>query len=217
MSALDNSQIESIIDSLYEKSIISYEAKQTPRNEIHVSDLTSECSRKAWYRMNNFIPDKKDFKKALPLVHGTMLHECCALGGLEHELKMSRPTRFGALVGSMDDLIEIDGELIICDKKTTKKSIPREVPDNYKTQMNIYAYMYWEQTGNKINRAAIIYIDKSSGWERHKTILFDLEPLESTKLLIDSKMKEITQKEIPQRVKSFLCPWCPFYTECKPG
>jgi CRISPR/Cas system-associated exonuclease Cas4 (RecB family) len=185
--------IEDIIDDLYEKSIINFEKSQGTRKNIHVSDLTDDCMRKAWYRINGHKQDDKDFKKALPLVHGTQLHECCNLGGVEHEMslagnifKMERVDYskdqhkdfYETIQGSMDDLIEIDDELIICDKKTTKKSIPREVSDKYKEQMNIYKLLYFIETGVEISRAAIIYIDKSSAWERHKTRVFDLDSIE---------------------------------------
>ena len=81
-------EAESIIDNLYEQSIINQVAKEPTRKSIHVSDLTSDCMRKAWYRLNDFAKDMKDFKKSLPLFHGTALHEFCDLNGVEHELSM---------------------------------------------------------------------------------------------------------------------------------
>ncbi len=87
-NGIDYSETEDIIDSLYEQSIISKCAAEPQRKSIHVSDLTSECMRKAWYRLNDYAVDLKDFKKSLPLVHGTALHEVCNLGGVEHELSM---------------------------------------------------------------------------------------------------------------------------------
>lgn len=84
----DYSETEDIVDSLYEQSIINKCANEPQRKSIHVSDLTSECMRKAWYRLNDHAVDLKDFKKSLPLVHGTALHDVCNLGGVEHELSM---------------------------------------------------------------------------------------------------------------------------------
>ena len=222
-----NDYLEDIIDDLYEKAIISKELNQESRPTIHVSDLTQECMRKCWYRLNGFQPDKKDFKKALPLVHGTMLHEAVNLGGVEHELSLSANIKFmcpvqagdgiySCVYGSLDDIVEIDDELIICDKKTTKKSIPKEVPDNYKIQMNIYKLLYFVKTGISIDKAAIIYIDKSSAWERHKTLIFKLDDVETTREYVLSKLKELDTKEIPKKVITFLCPWCPYYSICKP-
>ena len=118
--------------------------------------------------------------------------------------------------GSMDDLVEIDDEFIICDKKSTKKSIPREVPDNYKIQMNIYKLLYFINFGVKIDKAAIIYIDKSSAWERHKTLVFKLDDIEKTRKYVLDKLSIISQNTPPPKVKTFLCPWCPYYSTCKP-
>jgi CRISPR/Cas system-associated exonuclease Cas4 (RecB family) len=224
----DYTYTEDIIDSLYESSIIDRCASEPERKSIHVSDLTSECMRKAWYRLNNHAVDLKDFKKSLPLVHGTALHDVCNLGGVEHELsmfcnikngkvKVDKDSIFDCVKGSMDDLIEIDDELIICDKKTTKKSIPREVPDNYKAQMNIYKLLYYITTGIEIERACIIYIDKSSAWERHKTRCFDLKPIEEIRKYVLDKLTILDTTVPPKKVVTFLCPWCSYYTECNPS
>jgi CRISPR/Cas system-associated exonuclease Cas4 (RecB family) len=226
---IDYSETEDIIDSLYEQSIIDKCAAEPQRKSIHVSDLTSECMRKAWYRLNEHAIDLKDFKKSLPLVHGTALHEVCNLGGVEHELSMFCNIKEGRLKkdgdglydcvkGSMDDLVEIDDELIICDKKTTKKSIPREVPDNYKAQMNIYKLLYYiASDGVEIERACIIYIDKSSAWERHKTRCFDLKPIEEIRQYVLDKLQVLDTAVPPKKVVTFLCPWCSYYTECNPN
>jgi CRISPR/Cas system-associated exonuclease Cas4 (RecB family) len=224
----DYSDTEDIIDSLYEQSIITKCAGEPQRKSIHVSDLTSECMRKAWYRLNDHAVDLRDFKKSLPLVHGTALHEVCNLGGVEHELSMfcnikegrtkeDKDDLYDCVKGSMDDLVEIDDELIICDKKTTKKSIPRQVPDNYKAQMNIYKLLYYVTTGIEIERACIIYIDKSSAWERHKTRCFDLKPIDEIRSYVLDKLSQINTDTPPDKVVTFLCPWCSYYTECNPN
>lgn len=226
---IDYSDTEDIIDSLYEQSIIDRCAGEPQRKSIHVSDLTSECMRKAWYRLNDHAVDLKDFKKSLPLVHGTALHEVCNLGGVEHELSMfcnikegrnkeDKDSLYDCVKGSMDDLVEIDDELIICDKKTTKKSIPREVPDQYKAQMNIYKLLYYISSGGvEIERACIIYIDKSSAWERHKARCFDLKPIEEIRQYVLDKLQILDTATPPKKVVTFLCPWCSYYTECNPN
>jgi CRISPR/Cas system-associated exonuclease Cas4 (RecB family) len=226
-NGMNDSDVEDIIDNLYEQSIINKCASDPTRKSIHVSDLTSECMRKAWYRLNDHAIDLRDFKKSLPLVHGTALHEVCNLGGLEHELSMfcnvktgkiktDNDSLFDCVKGSMDDLVEIDGELFICDKKTTKKSIPKEAPDTYKTQMNIYKLLYYITTGVEIERACIVYIDKSSAWERHKTRCFDLLPIEEIREFVLSKLQVLDTSIAPAKVPTYLCPWCSYVTECNP-
>ena len=44
---IDYGETEDIIDALYEQSIINQCASEPQRKSIHVSDLTSECMRKA--------------------------------------------------------------------------------------------------------------------------------------------------------------------------
>ena len=227
-NGMNSSDVEDIIDNLYEQSIINKCASDPTRKSIHVSDLTSDCMRKAWYRLNDHAIDLRDFKKSLPLVHGTALHEVCNLGGLEHELSMfcnvktgkiktDNDSLFDCVKGSMDDLVEIDGELFICDKKTTKKSIPKEAPDTYKTQMNIYKLLYYITTGVEIERACIVYIDKSSAWERHKTRCFELLPIEEIRKFVLDKLQVLDVDTPPKKVVTFLCPWCSYYTECNPN
>ena len=226
-NGMNSSDVEDIIDNLYEQSIINKCGSDPTRKSIHVSDLTSDCMRKAWYRLNDHAIDLRDFKKSLPLVHGTALHEVCNLGGLEHELSMfvnvktgkiktDSDSLFDCVKGSMDDLVEIDGELFICDKKTTKKSIPKEAPDTYKTQMNIYKLLYYITTGVEIERACIVYIDKSSAWERHKTRCFDLLPLDEIRKFVVDKLVQLDTKVAPVKVPTYLCPWCSYVTECNP-
>jgi len=221
-------EYEEIIDNLYEQSIINQVEKEPTRKSIHVSDLTSDCMRKAWYRLNDFAKDMKDFKKSLPLFHGTALHEFCDLQGVEHELSMFcdiKQMRIGipehnimdSVKGSMDDLVEIDDELIIVDKKTTKKSIPRQAKDNHIAQMNIYKLLYFITTGVEIERAAIIYIDKSSAWERHQTRMFNLLPIEEIRKGVLDKLQILDTEQPPDRVVTFLCPWCDYYSTCNPS
>jgi len=221
-----------IIDSLYEQSIINYEKKQEKRTNIHVSDLVSDCMRKPWYRLRDYQQKEKSFGEALPLVHGTMLHECVNLGGIEHELKLAgniktmkpveytnkprKKDRYECIQGSMDDLIEIDDELVICDKKTTKQ-IPKIVSEQYQQQLNIYKLLYYINYNVEVKTGAIIYIDKTSAWNKHKTITFELLDIQDIREYCLESLGVLKQEGIPDRTESFLCNWCPFYKECAPN
>jgi CRISPR/Cas system-associated exonuclease Cas4 (RecB family) len=228
-----NKEYAKIIDNLYEQSIINFESKQEARKNIHVSDLVGDCARKSWYRLRGYKQAPKDFSKALPLVHGTMLHECVDLEGLEHEVKLAghikdmrvipytneervKEHKFEVVQGAMDDLVEIDDELIICDKKTTKQ-IPKEVSLQYQTQMNIYKLLYYINKDVDVKKAAIIYIDKTTAWAKHKTIVFDLLDILEIQQFALEKLELLRQEKIPPRVESYLCNWCPFINECNPN
>ena len=226
---------EKIIDDLFEKSMIDHNKKHDGegRKNVHVSDLVGDCMRQPWYRLNGFKPEPRTFQEVIGLVHGTALHECCDLGGIEHEIKLAgnllnmrkstyeikqRPDseRFSIVQGSMDDLIVIDGEYIICDKKTTKK-IPYVVPLRYQTQMNIYKLLYFIQTGIDVKRAAIIYIDKTTGWSRHKTISFELLDIDEIKPYCTDKLLTLASSKPPDRFESPICKFCPHKKVCDPG
>lgn len=225
---------EKIIDDLYEESMIAHDKKHDGegRKNVHVSDLVGDCMRQPWYRLVGVPTEPKTFQEVIGLVHGTALHECCDLGGLEHEIKLAgnvlnmrkatyetkqRPEgeRFSIVQGSMDDLVVIDGEYIICDKKTTKK-IPYVVPVRYQTQMNIYKLLYFIKTGIDVKKAAIIYIDKTTGWVRHKTIIFELLDIDEIKPYCVDKLQILASNTPPDRHETPICKFCPFKIECDP-
>jgi len=231
---MSNELTAEIIDQLYEDSVINFVASEKPRKSIHVSDLTSECMRKAWYRLNDYAKDLKDFKKSLPLAHGTALHNIINLGGIEHELtmfcnihnmtdnykekrEMKELDIINSVKGSMDDLIEIDDELIIADKKTVKKGLPKVAKPEHVAQMNIYKLLYYITTGVEISRAALVYIEKTSCWERHRTCMVDLQPIEDIRKFVLDKLQILDTDSPPPKVVTFLCPWCDYYTECNPS
>ena len=210
-----------IIDTLYESGIIKA-AAQIPRKGIHVSDLTQDCTRKAAYRLRGFEPEPLSFKQAVPLVHGTALHEKVNLGGknevpVKADFCLPEKGFLSTTVeGTIDDIIEIDDELIICDKKTTAKSIPGKIPSQYQWQLNIYKLLYFMQEDIDIKRGAVVWIDKSSGWKNHRTSIINLLPNKKIDTYVRSKLALLIRKPLPQRVVTPLCEYCPFFKRCKP-
>lgn len=205
---------EQIIDTLYESGIIK-SASQESRKSIHVSDLTQDCTRKAAYRLRGFEPEPLSFKQAVPLVHGTALHEKVDLGG-KNEIKVLGIFNSNIVKGTIDDIVEIDDELIIIDKKTTAKSIPKKIPSQYQWQLNIYKLLYNMQEGVEIKRGAIVWIDKSSGWKNHRTSIVNLLPIKKIFTYVLSKLSLLEGKMMPERVVTPLCEYCPFFKRCKP-
>jgi len=205
---------EQIIDNLYEEGIIKA-GTQTPRKSIHVSDLTQDCTRKAAYRLRGFELEPLSFKQAVPLVHGTALHEKVNLGG-QNEIKIATVINDNLIKGTIDDIIEIDDELIIIDKKTTAKSIPKKIPSQYQWQLNIYKLLYYMEKGIEIKRGAVVWIDKSSGWKNHRTSIINLLPIKKIFTYVRSKLQLLEGKALPPRVVTPLCEYCPFFKRCKP-
>lgn len=222
-------EVESVLNHLFKQSIINFVKKDPERKNIHVSDLTGDCMRQPWYRLHSHTPMERTYSESVPLAHGTALHSISDLGGI-NEIKLAgnifkmkavrydsrkRPLNFNEVVqGSIDDIIDIDGELIIADKKTTRDSIPKEAPMKYKLQMNIYKLLYFINKKVEIKKAGLIYIDKSSGWKRYKSIVFDLLPIDEIKDYVIDKLKILSQKDPPERVETYLCNFCPFRKEC---
>ena len=126
------------------------------------------------------------------------------------------PHPYQCVKGSMDDLVEIDGELIICDKKTNKKGLPKVAKEQHMRQMAIYKLLYFITTGIEIKRAAVIYIEKVTAWERHQTRVFDLPPIEDIRDFVLPKLQVLDTDTPPPKVITFLCSWCDYYKTCKP-
>lgn len=108
---------------------------------IHVSDLIKPCMRNVIY--NKETPEHSiDTEKMRPLFLGQAIHEVTDMStpniqGLPvtHELPLyynwlhkspckkedilNAVNKYDYITGKIDDIIEVNGELVICDKKTT--------------------------------------------------------------------------------------------------
>ena len=203
-----------VIDFLYETAVIKA-ATQEVRRTIHVSDLTQDCMRKTAYRLRGFTPEPLSFKQAVPLVHGTALHEKISLGG-DNEVSVSAIIANDEIKGTIDDIIKVDDKIYIIDKKTTAKSIPKKIPAQYEWQLNIYKLLYYMEKKVDIKYGAICWIDKSSGWKNHKTYIVELLDNQNIMEYVLCKLAVLSTKRLPAKVTSPLCNYCPFFKECKP-
>lgn len=217
---------------------------------IHVTDLIKPCMRYVMY--GKFMPDKykpmntEDMKS---MFYGQAVHKVTNLStnpddnelflaynyekdeSVTYEeaslLEKDDPVQLDIIYGSIDDLLEIDGELVIVDKKTTGsidyfQRQNAKANENHIVQINCYKVLLQKCYGRDAKRGCNIYISNSISKEKRDIpvpITYKLgKPEEYLNMMVTNarNIKEsILNKELPERTRCFLCDgMCPHIQRC---
>jgi len=217
---------------------------------IHVSDLIKPCMRNVMYA--KFVPQQyrqmttEDMKS---MFYGQAIHQVTNLSTdpLDNELflaydyvkdkpvdymdavklKPDSPKHLDIIYGSIDDLIEVDGDLIIVDKKTTGSidyfsRATSRASEGHIAQANMYAVLLQKCYGRTAKRGCNIYISNSISKEKRDIpvpITYKLgDPKEYLNTMITNAniIKEsLSTKVLPERTRCFMCDgMCPFINQC---
>ena len=212
---------------------------------IHVSDLLKPCDRYVIYS-KIFPPEfnstnAEDIKS---LVFGQMVHHEIKLDKENNEIPLvynwvwntlantfdinSKPN-WDILAGTIDDLVYVKGEPIICDKKTTgsidyfKKF--GKPSDSHREQINYYRVLLKKCLNIDAKWGANIYINNCISPDEKKKdipvviIPYKLDDEEKTEKKMMERCQVIkdymTKKIIPPPTYNFLCDkYCNFATRC---
>ena len=195
---------------------------------VHVSDLTPTCMRKSWYNFHQ--PDiPLDYYSISNFFLGTILHENVALGKRNEvtlsanirnmqpikENKIGKENFYDCVTGSIDDIIEFNGDTIIVDKKTTNR-IPDDPSEEYVTQVNVYKLLLYINEGIEVKKGAILYLDKPSSFRDTRCFVFDLMGLKEIENTLVSKLDLLKSTSEPDRVITSMCDFCPHLKVCDP-
>lgn len=228
--ALENQDVEKFILDRFKQIQLAKVTGQKRSKTIHVSHLVGDCMRKTWYQLNRNELETMDEESLCNFFAGTILHENTPLSTrneipvkgnivtLDKITDVSQITSdnfFDCVTGTIDDVLEINGELVIADKKTCKY-LPEKVSQEYVTQVNIYKLLLWITEGVEIQKGAIFYLDKPSSYYNKKVFVFDLMSLQDIRNMVIDKLDQIKQKTEPKRIISYKCERCQFRDECKP-
>ena len=221
---------------------------QTDRaGTLHVSDVKSDCMRNVYY-------GKKDNSKSMtteqfkPLFLGQAIHGFTQIAKPEyHEITLaydyvndtkvdleewkeivplSDPRWYNVLIGSIDDLLEFDGQYVICDKKTTgaieffKKT--KAVNATHKIQLNHYRVLLKKCMDIDASWGSIVYIaTKNLDGKVDMPVITSttLDPIEDTLESIKKNGAAIKDAMvngvIPPKVRNWLCDgYCSYATKC---
>lgn len=220
--------------------------------KIHVSDLIKECDRYVAYGKIT-PPDFKsmDTESLSTLFMGQCVHKNTVLVDEQHSelflawdyvqnkpltyeeaksIPEDDPRQLDIIYGSIDDLVYVDGEAVIVDKKTTKKfkwtlSPTAKAHDSHRLQVNCYRVLLQKCYGIDAKSGCNIYIPIGNEEEgkvykdRPTPIAYKLGKPEETEAWMIERAKSIkriyTDFELPKRTKCFLCDsMCPYASKC---
>ena len=224
------------------------EALKTERlGVIHVSDIIKPCMRNVIYK--KILPhtgmSTEDYKS---LYFGQIVHSNSMIARPEHHEKFlaynyvkdepltreealqippEDPEHLDIIYGSIDDLLEIDGKWVICDKKTTGSidyfsrynSKPSE---SHVDQINRYRVLLKKCYDIDAEFGCVIYISnkiEKETREKPSILSFKLRPIEETlkdmiekSRIIKDSMNDCT---LPERTKCYLCDgMCEYASMC---
>jgi len=213
---VDMSEIEEDIQSRFMKSLHEFRNKGGVHREgIHVSDLVSDCLRSVYY--NKTVGERlMDLDGYLRTGYGMMVHEMIPLSE-ENELKVEYETsNVVKIVGRIDDVIMIDGKLIILDKKTTRKDI-KYAYNNHWRQLYYYSVLYKETYDKDVDYVALCYINlEEVGLP--KVFVNKVGDLYSVKAEMVSRAEAISNylesNVLPPKKYSRSCKWCDYVVQC---
>ena len=222
-----------------QKQLVSAEKRS---KTVHASHITGDCMRKTWYEFREN-PEPLTVQSISNFYIGQILHSNAKLGK-RNEIKFSGNVRtmtpipvkdinannmFDCVTGTADDLIEMEGDLIIADKKTwsslrinyraggtyEKKEL-LEPDEQYKRQLNIYKLLIYICEGIEARKGCLLYLDKATSFQEPKPFVFDLQPVDEIRSWVVERLDKIKQLIEPDRVITKYCRYCPFLKICDP-
>jgi len=223
-------------------------AMEIPRlGKIHVSDVIKPCMRNVIYKKT--LPHTGMTTEDMRSLYlGQAIHNASQVAELEnHEMFLGYnyvrdevvtldeakkipeddPRHLDIIYGSLDDLVKVGQEWVICDKKTTGSidyfsrynSKPSE---SHVDQINCYRVLLKKCYDIDATFGCIIYL--SNGIDKEKrdkpvVMSFKLKPIDETleKIIKQGRIikASLTKKILPERTKCFLCDgMCPYATKC---
>lgn len=247
MTVLGKKQVEDHAYFAFRKSQIK--AMHTERLGVfHVSDVIKDCMRYSAYAKE--IKDKtmstEDYKS---LYMGQIIHSNSMVADEEHHemflaydfvedkaltleeakaIPEDDPKQLDIIYGSIDDVLFIDGQWVISDKKTTgsiqyfQRKRDKKPSESHMKQINAYRSLLKKCYGIDAKYGCVIYIPNSISKEERDMphpMYFKLDEIEDTdKWMFDNVeiLKHfLVSGEYPDRVRNFLCDgFCPYAMKC---
>ncbi|KER05901.1 PD-D/EXK nuclease superfamily protein [Marine Group I thaumarchaeote SCGC AAA799-E16] len=126
------------------------------------------------------------------------------------------------ITGTLDDLINVNGNFVICDKKTFNGNgyIKTRPDPQYKRQLSIYRVLLESSYGIDARFGCLLYLDKTKDLQE-TPVSFELDDLESTKQFLKDTLEKL--QSIPEPNVCFLCNgmnktktiYCPYKEICQ--
>lgn len=170
---------------------------------IHVSSLSYDCLRKAYY-LQVFNNGFNDMKTLMTFWIGNQIHKSPILK--EHEVALD----YQGIIGSADEYE--DGVLI---EKKTCRQIPKTAYGHHKKQAEYYKFLL-EKSGKPVKEIYILYIDVNNSDFKVFSVFPRCEASIETELMNKKKIleKALAEGKPPERNFGWLCKYCNFNSIC---
>ncbi len=211
-------KLEDKIKFLFLKRVLG-DMEEEREEGWHVTELVYDCLRRCYYERKY----KEILKDVENDVSGNLNEDLMLtfwIGKKLHEMPLSKRheyvVRWKDIVGRIDEILEIDGELIILDKKTVRRQVNAPYEHHVK-QVEMYSGLLFAQDGIEVNKGGILYIDVAN--KNSKVFTFELER-NKAKILAEMERKrnilaEAIEKGIPPELRvSWLCNYCNWFERC---
>lgn len=240
--------LDKIRDTVYFKYRQSQlKVMETDRlGKLHVSDVIKPCMRYVYYAKTNPRPSLST-EDMRPLFFGQAVHSLTQLADPElHErtlaydvvkdepvdlkkikLEEGNPRWWDIVIGTIDDVLDVDGDYIITDKKTTGSidyfsRYNAKPSDSHVDQLNTYRVLLKKCLDIDSTHGAVIYISSSINKEKmDKPVVMPFKLQDMDKTMEKMKANQMIIKEsmlkdkIPERTKCYLCDgMCPHASFC---
>lgn len=221
-------KLEDKLKFLFLKAVLE-DMDEDRGDSVHVTEIVYDCLRKPYYDRllkeklasidDDISPKGLSEDTILTFWIGKKLHEMpisnFTVGDvLAHELPVGLEDY--DVVGSIDEIVELEGNIIIVDKKTTRRPVSSPYSHHIK-QVEMYSVLLNETYGIRANMGAIIYIDVSN--KKVQVYTFRLghnydSVLREIKTKAMALKRAIEKKELPPANVSWLCNYCAWFERC---
>ena len=208
----------------------------------HVSDFVNQCLRKTHYSKIPELKKEMTDEMAGILYQGSIVHDNSKLGSI-NELTMcydivkrcnlepsevrkwekDDPRKQDVLTGTLDDLVRVGNNFVICDKKTynARGYVKKEASPEHILQVNIYKLMLHHSYGIDAGYGCNLYLDKGDGY-KELPMVYETAPIEETREFLEKTLLKL-KSGIPDPVITYLCNgknkdkkiYCNFLEQCK--
>lgn len=245
---MNQTPLENYLLELVKKTVNNDSSNSDRSKSLHATQLTAPCMRRQYYDLTR--PKQAlSFETAAVFRVGQIIHSGIILSKDRNEYSLGANIRtmepievkdinpinfFDCVTGTIDDLMNINGEEIIVDKKTFSsvtsssanneqskiynKYLPKDVNEDYVNQLNIYKLLYYIKTKKEVKRGVIIYLDVATRLKNTLVFEIQLDTIENIKAKVLVKLDLLKSGKVPPRVTSWRCDYCPHATKevCDP-
>lgn len=241
-----DSHKEETIKEFIEKAMLNAKREALQKNNgtrlktWHVTDFVKACLR------NTVYSKRPELKRGLTdelvnvLYQGQIVHENSKLGSI-NELSMCydiinkiaidpqdvkelpEEKIKNIITGTLDDLLKIGNDFVLCDKKTynSKGYVKKEPNPEHVLQVQVYSLMLAASYSIYPKYGCIIYLDKANGLSTSQFV-FEIDPIEKTQIFLEQTLLTL-QGLLPDPTVTFLCNgknragkiYCPYIDQCK--